>query len=137
MVGFEQFFMNFELCNCKYKPTPKILQFDHNKIGFTIREETFCSLITTIDLLITKPSQRKAEYTLHNFKFINYQSNKLCFNFDSPWWWTYETRWISWILNIAADKRESFVSDSLFSMQWWHWVSKSFQEGLFFRLWEW
>ena len=46
------------------------------KIGFTIREETFCSLITTIDLLIIlEPSQRKGEYTLHNFKFINYQRN--------------------------------------------------------------
>ena len=54
------------------------------KIGFTIREETFCSLITTIDLLIMEPSQRKGEYTLHNFKFINYQSNRLYFNFDSP-----------------------------------------------------
>ena len=29
------------------------------KIGFTIREETFCSLITTIDLLIMEPSQKK------------------------------------------------------------------------------
>ena len=83
MVGFEQFFTNLELCTCKYNPTPKILQFDHNKIGFTIREETFCSLITTIDLLIMEPSQRKGEYTVHNFKFINYQSNRLCFNFDS------------------------------------------------------
>ena len=34
------------------------------------------------NLLIMEPSQRKGEYTLHNFKFINYQSNRLCFNFD-------------------------------------------------------
>ena len=78
-------------------------------IGFTIREKTFCSLITTIDLLIMEPSQRKCEYTLHNFKFINYQRNKLCFNFDSAWWGTSETPWSSWILNIAVDKRESFA----------------------------
>ena len=78
------------------------------KIGFIIREENFCSLITTIDLLIMEPSQIKCEYTLHNFKFINYQRNRLCFNFDSPWWGTSEMPWISWILNIAVDKRESF-----------------------------
>ena len=107
------------------------------KIGFTISEETFCSLITTIDLLIMEPSQRKGEYTLHNFKFINYQSNRLCFNFDSPWWETSETPWSSWILNITVGKRESFVFDSLFLMQWWHWASKSFQEGLLFGIWEW
>ena len=47
---------------------------------------------------------RKCEYTLHNFKFINYQSNRLCFNFDSPWWGTYETPWSSWILNNALDE---------------------------------
>ena len=29
------------------------------KIGFTIREEIFCNLITAIDLLIMEPSQRK------------------------------------------------------------------------------
>ena len=104
------------------------------KIGFTIREETFCSLITTIDRLIMEPSQRKGEYTLHSFKFFNYQSNRLYFNFDSPWWGTSETPWSSWILNIAVDKRESFVSDSLFLMQWWHWALKSFQEWLFFGL---
>ena len=107
------------------------------KIGFTIREETFCSLITTVELLIMEPSHRKGEYTLCNFKFINYQSNKLCFNFDSPWWGTSETPWRSWILNIAVDNREIFVSDSLFFMQWWHWASKFFQKGLFFGLWEW
>ena len=85
-----------------------------DKIGFTIREESFCSLITAIDLIIMEHSQRKGEYTLHNFNFINYQSNKLCFNFDSPWWGTSETPWSSWILNIAVDKRESFVFDSFF-----------------------
>ena len=84
-------------------------------IGFTIREETFCSLITTIDLLIMEPSQRKGEYALHNSKFINYQSNRFCFNFDIPWRRTSETPWSSWILNIAVDKRESFVSDPLFN----------------------
>ena len=70
------------------------------KIGFTIRE--------------VEPSQRKGEYTLHNFKFINYQSNRLCFNFHIPWWGTSEIPWSSWILNIAVDKREIFVSNSLF-----------------------
>ena len=104
------------------------------KIGFTIREETFCSLITTINLLIMEPSQRKGEYTLHNFKFINYQRNRLCFNFVSPWWGTYKTPWSSWILNIGVDKREGFVSNSLFLMQWCHWASKSFQKGFFFGL---
>ena len=107
------------------------------KIGFTIREEIFCSLNTTIELLIMEPSQRKGEYTLHNFKFINYQSNRLCFNFDSPWWGTCETPWSSWILNNAVDKRESFVYDSLFLMQWWHGASNFFQEWILFRLWEW
>ena len=79
MVGFEQFFMNLELCTCKYNPTPKLLQFDHNKIGFIIREETFCNLITTIDRLIMEPSQRNGAscfYLVETGKWMKETTNE-------------------------------------------------------------
>ena len=90
------------------------------KTRFTIREETFCSVITTIDLLIMEPSQRKGEHTFHNLKFINYQSNSLCFNFDIPWWGTSKTPWSSWILYCSRQEGKFcfwlFVFDAVMAL---------------------